>query len=1292
MAFHYITPGRCNLSPLLLTLFFCLGAFRFVALTVPSEVTHIVTTDVTENSFTLSWTPPGGNVTEYRVIIDDGMKNPINETPINATYKASGLDPGVTYTITIYAINGNDTSNGILKNQTTLPSSVSGFHVTDVWTNQMNLSWSIPTDVNAKTYRYKIFIEQLNKSVSSNNSYALITGLSPGSNYNFTIYTVTENEVQSSAFQKISRTTLPSSVSGFHVTDVWTNQMNLSWSIPTDVNAKTYRYNIFIEPLNKSVSSNNSYALITGLSPGSNYNFTIYTVTENGVQSSAFEKISNTTLPSSVSGFHVTDVWTNQMNLSWSIPTDVNAKTYRYNIFIEPLNKSVSSNNSYALITGLSPGSNYNFIIYTMTENGVQSSAFQKISNTTLPSSVSDFHVTDVWTNQMNLSWSIPTDVNAKTYSYNIFIEPLNKSVSSNNSYALITGLSPGSNYNFIIYTVTENGVQSSAFQKISNTTMPSSVSDFHVTDVWTNQMNLSWSIPSDVNAKTYRYNIFIEPLNKSVSSNNSYALITGLSPGSNYNFIIYTVTENGVQSNTSQKISNTTLPSSVSGFHVTDVWTNQMNLSWSIPSDVNAKTYKYNIFIEPLNKSVSSNNSYALITGLSPGSNYNFIIYTVTENGVQSSALEKISNTTLPNAPNNLQGDAVDVSEIYINWTAPEDINEKSYDYQVKWEDTNTTALYNSSNTKDTHLNIKNLLPGHLYKITVISVIQNTPSVNTEIYTATKSLSTEGLSVGNINNTSVTLKWNMPSIPSSIVSGYRITVYLNGNKISENETIEQVYIVDWLLPGNIYSLSVESFARNKRPGTVNRMNTADNFITSYSTPSIIKVETVPDAVRDLKCSIVDAYQIKVDFQCPAGNYSSFNVLVNDDPRSQVDCPNNVLISNLQPAASYRISVRTIATEKSVVSGVIMCDTDSTGVIVGSIFGVLLFLLLIGLIVFFVLRKRRLKDSRDNIPTVFTTRRFHTIPKEKFKEHYENCHADSDFGFAEEYQELSMVGTSQSKRAAELPENKAKNRFTNVLPYDHSRIKLSIMNDIPTSDYTNANYMPGYNSTKEFIASQGPLPNTTADFWRMVWEHQVNTIVMLTNCMENGRVKCDHYWPLDYTPCTYGDISVTVSSETILSEWTIRDFSVKHANQQGIKYLRHFHFTAWPDHGVPESTSSIIQFRSLVREHMDQRKSNGPTVVHCSAGVGRTGTLIALDYLIQQIEKEQRIGIYNFVEKMRMNRNLMVQTEAQYIFLNKCMLDLIDQPEDEHIYENHTGTQLVYENLSAIRNLQRENA
>ncbi|KTF81521.1 hypothetical protein cypCar_00028318 [Cyprinus carpio] len=224
---------------------------------------------------------------------------------------------------------------------------------------------------------------------------------------------------------------------------------------------------------------------------------------------------------------------------------------------------------------------------------------------------------------------------------------------------------------------------------------------------------------------------------------------------------------------------------------------------------------------------------------------------------------------------------------------------------------------------------------------------------------------------------------------------------------------------------------------------------------------------------------------------------------------------------------------------------------------------------------------------------------------EDYEEYFKQKHKDSNCGFAEEYEELKTVGTAQSKNTALAIENKQKNRYSNVLPYDASRVKLSMCGS-PFDDYINANYIPGYNSRKEFIAAQGPLPTTVNEFWRMVWEKNVHTIVMLTKCNEMGRVK---------------------TAET--------------------RNICQFHFTAWPDHGVPQTTEVLIDFRHLVREHMNQYSRHSPTVVHCSAGVGRTGTFIGIDHLIFQIERDSMVDIYGIVNDMRIHRPLMVQTEVR---------------------------------------------
>ncbi|KAM6951350.1 receptor-type tyrosine-protein phosphatase H [Aplochiton taeniatus] len=290
--------------------------------------------------------------------------------------------------------------------------------------------------------------------------------------------------------------------------------------------------------------------------------------------------------------------------------------------------------------------------------------------------------------------------------------------------------------------------------------------------------------------------------------------------------------------------------------------------------------------------------------------------------------------------------------------------------------------------------------------------------------------------------------------------------------------------------------------------------------------------------------------------------------------------------------------------------------------------------------------------------------------------------ADQNRGFSKEYEDFIAVGREQTHEAAD--HSKAKNRFTNVLPYDWCRVKLTPLNTDGNSDYINASYIPGYSSNREYIASQGPLPSTVNDFWQMIWEQRVKCVVMVTNCTEGGRTKCECYWPLGYTPCEYEDLLVTVKSEQKDLDWILREFGVKNRETLEERTVKHFHFTAWPDHGVPDGTEALIQFRGLLGEHRESEGTGSPIVVHCSAGVGRTGTIIALDVVLQQLERERAVGIPAFVHKMRLSRPLMVQTESQYVFLHQCIMDILEpkQKIEENLYEN---TDLIYANADALR-------
>ncbi|XP_037701917.1 phosphatidylinositol phosphatase PTPRQ isoform X1 [Choloepus didactylus] len=278
------------------------------------------------------------------------------------------------------------------------------------------------------------------------------------------------------------------------------------------------------------------------------------------------------------------------------------------------------------------------------------------------------------------------------------------------------------------------------------------------------------------------------------------------------------------------------------------------------------------------------------------------------------------------------------------------------------------------------------------------------------------------------------------------------------------------------------------------------------------------------------------------------------------------------------------------------------------------------------------------------------------ITKKSFLQHVEELCTNNNQKFQEEFSELPKFLQDLSSTDADLPWNRAKNRFPNIKPYNNNRVKLIADASVPGSDYINASYVSGYLCPNEFIATQGPLPGTVGDFWRMVWETRAKTLVMLTQCFEKGRIRCHQYWPEDNKPVTvFGDIVITKLMEDVQIDWTIRDLKIERHGD--CMTIRQCNFTAWPEHGVPENSAPLVHFVKLVRA--SRAHDTTPMVVHCSAGVGRTGVFIALDHLTQHINDHDFVDIYGLVAELRSERMCMVQNLAQYIFLHQCILDLL---------------------------------
>uniref|UniRef100_A0A674AB27 Receptor-type tyrosine-protein phosphatase C n=1 Tax=Salmo trutta TaxID=8032 RepID=A0A674AB27_SALTR len=262
------------------------------------------------------------------------------------------------------------------------------------------------------------------------------------------------------------------------------------------------------------------------------------------------------------------------------------------------------------------------------------------------------------------------------------------------------------------------------------------------------------------------------------------------------------------------------------------------------------------------------------------------------------------------------------------------------------------------------------------------------------------------------------------------------------------------------------------------------------------------------------------------------------------------------------------------------------------------------------------------------------------IGSEVLLDAYKRKIADEGRLFLQEFQSIPRIFSRNTVREAKKSCNQPKNRYVDILPCKWSYVNTA-----------------GFKESKKYIAAQGPKEETVGDFWRMVWEQQSSIIVMVTRCEESNRNKCAQYWPSPEREVEiFEEFVVKLNREEHCPDYIIRHLSLTNKREKSAeREVTHIQFTSWPDHGVPGEPHLLLKLRRRVNAF--KNLFSGPIVIHCSAGVGRTGTYMGIDAMMEGLEAEGRVDIYGYVVKLRRQRCLMVQVEAQYILIHQALIE-----------------------------------
>ncbi|XP_026355815.2 receptor-type tyrosine-protein phosphatase beta isoform X2 [Ursus arctos] len=1257
--------------------------------TVPSSVSGVTVNNSGRNDYlSISWLPAPGDVDNYVVTLSHGSKVVQSLVIAKSVSECSfsSLTPGRLYNVTITTRSGKY-ENHSFSQERTVPDKVQGVSVSNsARSDYLKVSWVHAT---GDFDHYEVTIKNKNnfiqtKSIPKTENECIFVKLVPGRLYSVTVST---RSGQYEASEQGNGRTIPEPVRDLTLRNRSTEDLLVTWS-RADGDVDQYEIQLLFNDMKvfppfHLVNTATEYRF-TSLTPGRQYKILVLTISGE-VQQSAF--IEGFTVPASVQGIMADNAYSSHsLIVSWQKAAGV---AERYEILLLNDKGTLLRNTSEPAATkqhkfeDLTPGKKYKIQILS-----VSGGLFSKEAQTegrTVPAAVTNLRITENSTRHLSFSW---TTSEGELNGYNIFlynpdrtlqeraqVDPQVQSFSFQN-------LLQGRMYKMVI--VTHSGELSNE-SFIFGRTVPASVSNLRGSN--RNMTDTLWFSWSPASGDFDFYELILYNPNGTKKENWRDKDLTewrfhGLVPGRKYTLCV--VTHSGDLSNKLTGESRTA-PTPPSLMSFADVTNTSLAITWKGPPDWT----DYDDFelqwsprdaITVFNPYSNRKSEGRIIYGLRPGRSYQFSVKTVSGDSWKTYSKPIFGSVrTKPDKIQNLHCRPQNSTAIACSWIPP-DSDFDGYSIECRKMDTQEVEFSRKLEKEKSLLNIMMLVPHKRY---LVSIKVQSAGMTSEV----------------VEDSTITMIDRPPPPPPHVRVNKK-------DVLISKSSIHFTFNCSWFSDANG---AVKYFTV-----VVREADGSDELKPEQQHP-------LPSYLEYRRNASVRVYQ--TDYfaskcaESPDSNSKSFHIKLGAemeslggkcDPHQQKFCD-----GPLKPRTAYRISIRAFTQlfdedlkefTKPLYSDTFFSlpiTTESEplfGVIEGVSAGLFLIGMLVAVVALFICRQKashgrerpsaRLSIRRDrplsvhlNLGQKGNRKTSCPIKVNQFEGHFMKLQADSNYLLSKEYEDLKDVGRNQSCDIALLPENRGKNRYNNILPYDASRVKLSNVDDDPCSDYINASYIPGNNFRREYIATQGPLPGTKDDFWKMAWEQNVHNIVMVTQCVEKGRVKCDHYWPADQDSLYYGDLILQMLSESVLPEWTIREFRICSEEQlDAHRLIRHFHYTVWPDHGVPETTQSLIQFVRTVRDYISRSPGAGPTVVHCSAGVGRTGTFIALDRILQQLDSKDSVDIYGAVNDLRLHRVHMVQTECQYVYLHQCVRDVLRARKLRSEQENPLFP--IYENVN----------